>query len=154
MKYILLALLVLLILIIGVFYIALAPAIRNVSGKRAFIQWVGKPVTLQRPGLVYIKPKGNYHFYPQVLTERGDGSQPAYELPAGTLIILRSFKTYKNNAGSGSTSLYALGEFLTKDGGKIPFEYDWTYRTSLYKGMQLPPAIWQETGETQLDDDF
>ncbi|SFD16240.1 hypothetical protein SAMN05518672_101819 [Chitinophaga sp. CF118] len=158
LKYILLAALILFVLIIGVFYIALAPTIRNQSGIPAFKQWIGKPLILQHPGLVYIHPKGNYSFYPQVLTERRNGGyQLAYELPAGTVITIRSFKTYKNNAGSGSTSLYALGDFLTTDGKKVPFEYDWTYRKSIFGDIdmeKLPPAIWQKTGETQVDNDF
>lgn len=157
-KYILLALLVLLILIIGVFYIALAPGIRNLSGKPVFQQWVGKQVTLQRPGLVYIYPKGHYSFYPQRLTaKRGIGYPLKYELPAGTVITIRSFKTVTYNASSGSTSLFAVGDFLTKDGELVPFEYAWNYedRTPMYKDMdKLPPAIWQTPGETQIDNDF
>jgi hypothetical protein len=158
LKYILLAALILFILIIGVFYIALAPTIRNLSSRPVFRQWVGKPLILQHPGLVYIYPKGHYSFYPQILTaKRGSANPLKYELPAGTVITIRSFKTYKNNAGSGSTSLFALGDFLAKDGGKVPFEYDWTYeeRTSMDKDMEkLPLAIWQKTGETLVDNNF
>ena len=157
-KNILVVVLLLFVLTIGIFYIALAPAIRNLSDMPVFTQWIGKPLFLQHPGLVYIYPKGSYRFYPQRLTEKQDiAYQRKYELPAGTVITIRSFKTYKNNAGSGSTVLYALGDFLTKDGVTVPFEYAWTYedRKPMYKDMEkLPPAIWQKTGETQVDNDF
>jgi hypothetical protein len=149
---------VLLILIIGIFYIALAPGIRNLSGKPVFKQWVGKQVILQQPGLIYIYPKGHYSFYPQKLTaKRGIGYPLKYELPAGAVITIRSFKTYTNNMGSGSTTLFAVGYFLTKDGEQVPFEYAWNYedRTPMYKDMEkLPLAIWQQPGETPVDNDF
>lgn len=148
----------LLLLIIGVFYVALAPTIRNLSKEPVFRQWVNKSLVLQRSGLIYIYPQGNYHFYPQVLTQKKDvGYEMKYNLPAGTIITIRSFKTYKNNAGSGSTTLYAIGDFSDKDGKKIPFEYDWTYedRTALYKDMEfMPLAIWQKEGEEPVKNDF
>jgi hypothetical protein len=149
----------LLLLIIGVFYVALAPTIRNLSKEPVFRQWVNTPLALQRSGQIYIYPKGHYSFYPQVLTQQraGIAYQLKYNLPAGTIITIRSFKTYKNNAGSGSTTLYALGDFSDKDGKKIPFEYAWTYeeRTGLYEDMDIMPlAIWQKEGEETVKNDF
>jgi hypothetical protein len=155
LKFVLIALVVLFVLIIGIFWLALAPTIRNLSDKPVFRQWIGVPLILQHPGMVYIHPGGSYRFYPQVLTERRDSNyQLKYELPVGSVIFIKAFKTYTSNAGSGTTSLFALGEFATKDGKIVSFEYSWTYEdlTSLYgKQDKLPLAIWQKTGEPQVD---
>jgi hypothetical protein len=158
LKYILLAGLVLFILIIGVFYIALAPTIRNLSGKPEFKQWVGRPLTLQYPGRVHLYPKAQYSFYPHVLTgSRNPGYPLTYELPAGTVITIRSFKTYTNNMGSGTTALYALGDFVTKEGKQVTFQYAWSYEERLSANQdreKLPLAIWQTPGETQVEYDL
>jgi hypothetical protein len=148
----------LLLLIIGAFYIALAPTVRNFSKEPVFRQWVDKPLPLQRSGLIYIRPEGSYRFSPQVLTEHVDTNyQMKYNLLAGTVITIHAFKTYKSNAGSGSNTLYALGDFSDKDGKKIPFEYAWTYedRRALYKDLEkLPLALWQKEGEKAVKNDY
>lgn len=154
LKYILLAVLVLFILIICVFYIALAPTIRDFSDRPVFKQLIGKSLALQKPARVYILSEGQYHFYPPLLTAREIGTYPLkYELPAGTMITIRSFKTYKNNAGSGTTAFYAIGDFLANDGEQVTFEYAWTYERGVSgEHMEkLPLAIWQKPGEPPID---
>ncbi len=154
LKYILLAVLLVFIFIIWVFYVALAPTIRDFSDTPVFKQLIGKSLVLQHPARVYILPKGLYNFCPPLLTVREIPAYPLkYELPAGALITIRSFKSYKNNAGSGTTSFYALGDFLANDGEQVTFEYAWTYeRTVEEEDMtKLPLAIWQKPGEPPID---
>jgi hypothetical protein len=154
LKYILLAVLLLFIFIIWIFYVALAPTIRDLSDRPVFKPLIGKSLVLEHPARVYILPEGQYNFCPELLTIREIGTYPLkYELPAGTVMIIRSFKTYTNNAGSGTTSLYALGDFLTKDGEKVNFQYAWTYeyRTENEDMDKLPLAIWQKPGEPRFD---
>ncbi len=152
-KIILIVLGVLFLLFILMLYIALAPTIRNLSNRKYFKRWVNKPVTLKKPANVYLYDKGSYRFNPHVLVSREQpGFDLRYTLPVGTTITLRQFKTYKNNAGSGFTTLFVLGDFVNEKGETIPFEYGWDYEgwNGSTDQTKLPRAIWQGDEEELL----
>lgn len=122
-------------------YYTLSPTIRNVSSYKQLTPFLNKPLRLERKALIYYLEEGQYRFYPHLLSENfTDPWEKQYELAAGSLVILKEFKTYKN-AVSGFTHLYALGEYTAPAGQKIAFAYDWA---SVDQPGDLPVAIWQK----------
>lgn len=143
------------LLFIGMLVIALVPATKNVSGDPALRPLLNRPLQLKKDGFLYFCSEGEYRFRPYVLHESGQApGTNRQRLPAGSTITLRAFKTYKNRAGSGLTSLYALGEIVTPSGKNLQFEYDWG-STDRFFTMEttdpgMRPAIWQDSSEARV----
>jgi hypothetical protein len=125
------------------------PTIRNISDDPLLVSFVDKPLSLKSRAFIYTEHKGNYRFFENTLTQESYVEDKLkYDLPVGSVITIRKFKTYKSNAGSGSTDVFALGEFTAPNGSKIEFEYVWgNIDPSLYSRIvsDLPIAPWQDS---------
>jgi hypothetical protein len=136
-----------LFLFIGLLVYTLSPTIRNVSDKSFLRDLLNRPLTLKRNASIYFCKSG-YDFKQLVLSEtRPEESELKYEVPAGSIIKIQKFKTYKSGAGSGFSYLFALGEFTTLDDEKVEFEYCWGGTDpSFYSNESalLPLAVWQD----------
>lgn len=141
------ALLLLILLIIW----SLSPTIRKVSDEPAFRHLLHKELILQRAAFIHKRDKGMYDFNENVLTEiKTNPGTLIQELKPGSKVIIKEYKTYTNNLGSGFTFLYALGE--TTD-TKLPFEYMLgTVEKELYADTpySLSLAVWQDSTQNPI----
>ena len=79
---------------------------------------------LKRDAAIYFCKPGDYRFLEHLLSDsKPISGDVKFVLPAGAMIVIQKFKTYRSNAGSGLTDLYAIGEYLAPDEQKIEFEY-------------------------------
>ena len=142
------------ILFILMLYIALSPTIKNVSKYKILNPFLNKPLTLKTSGVIYLCDEGNCRFRQLVLTQQEQYPDvKKFDMPAGSVITIKEFKTYKNNAGSGFTTLFALGETTIASGEKVEFEYSWgTTDPGLYskEPPSLPQAIWQDSTDAAV----
>ncbi len=130
------------------------PTIRDISSDASLKPFIDKPLPLKTKAFIYTEKKGGYRFNENVLSQYNElESRKKYDLPVGSIITIRNFKTFKNNAGSGSTFVFALGEFIATDGTKVEFEYEWgDIDPSLYSGIvpDQPTAPWQDSTQTPI----
>ena len=136
------------VLLVALIVYSLSPTIRNVSNAEVLERYVGKSVKLKRKAFIHKRDKGSFDLVENVVTDVKDNPGTLLmELPEGSEINIKEFKTYTNNLGSGFTWLYALGDVLNKDGQKIPFEYGLgSVDKQLYSDQprQLGLTIWQD----------
>jgi hypothetical protein len=137
------------LIFIGMLVYLFIPTIKNVSGYPSLKELRNKPLTLKHESAIYLLDKGNYRFEPYaLLPDPNIGYEKKFDLPAGSDITLKEFKTYKSNIGSGFTDLFVLGEFVTPSGERINFEYIWGNIDSLSgEDSFLPKAVWQDSTE-------
>ncbi len=134
------------ILLIIVFYIALAPKITDLGLFPRYQSLLQRKLVLKKPAIIYDMGNEPYRFRPLSLHE--DRLLPfpkKYMLPAGTAIRLTDLKNYYNSV-SGSSTIYALGESETPDGSVSAFEY--TYgrfggRINTKELPELSAAPWE-----------
>ncbi len=133
-------------LLLGLIIYTLSPTVRNVSEEAPLKPYLGRQ-RLQRPAVLYALPKGFYDVRSNQLA--APGSWDTFEkaqLPAGTEIFIQSFKTYRNNLGSGFTHLLALGTVFIK-GNPTDFECPLgQVDRDFYKdkSWKLNRALWQD----------
>jgi hypothetical protein len=139
-------------LFIFLMYIALSPTIRNVSSNLAFTDFVNKHVTSTSELYMQQCETGSYRFISNVLSpDSVTICNLAFDIPAGSTFLIREFKKYTNNAGSGITSIFVLGECTSPEGSIIDFEYDWgSIDNSKGQSTKLPLAFWQSDTDQQI----
>ena len=138
------------LIFIGMLVYLFIPTIKNVSGYPSIKALLNKPLTLKKESAIYLLDKGSYRFEPYTLyPDQHMGFEKKFDLQTGSVIILKEFKTYRSNIGSGFTDLFVLGEWITPSGEKIRFEYIWGNLDG-GKPITLPLAIWQDDSETLI----
>jgi hypothetical protein len=139
-------------LFIFLMYIALSPTIRNVSSNSAFADFVNKQVTSTSKLFMQQCEKGSYRFISNVVSpDSVTICNRAFDIPIGSTFLIKEFKKYTNNAGSGITSIFVLGECTSPEGNIIDFEYDWgSIDNSKGQSTKLPLAFWQSDEEQQI----
>jgi hypothetical protein len=137
-------------------YMALAPSVKDVSQEPFLSPFIKKSLTVTRPVYLYHNEKGMYAINENILVDRDDyyGTR-ILNLPIGSVVIIDKFKKYTNNAGSGLTTLYALGEITINDGSKVSYEYSLgTLTKPLYSTggpYFLEHTIWQDSTDRQIE---
>jgi len=134
---------------------ALWPKIRDISDQKRLTRFVNTPLIIRTAAFIYKSDKGSYRFSEHVMSQMDQyESEKKYDLPVGSVITIQKIKTYRNDAGSGYTDVFALGEFITLKGEKIEFEYDWggidppLYKTEV---PDLPLAPWQNITDSTIN---
>jgi hypothetical protein len=139
-------------LFIFLMYIALSPTIRNVSDNSAFADVVNKEV--KSASILYMQQceTGSYRFISNVLSPDSlTICTKVFDIPAGSIFLIKEFKKYTNNAGSGITSIFVLGECASPKGNSIEFEYYWSsIDNSKGQSTKLPLAFWQTDSNKQI----
>lgn len=139
-------------LFIFLMYIALSPTIRNVSNNTAFADFVNKQVTSTNELYMQQCEKGSYRFISNVVSpDSVTICNRAFDIPAGSIFLIKEFKKYTNNAGSGITSIFILGECASPKGNTIDFEYYWgSIDNSKGHSTKLPLAFWQTNADKEI----
>jgi hypothetical protein len=139
-------------LFIFLMYIALSPTIRNVSSNSAFADFVNKQVISTNELYMQRCEEGSYRFISNVVSpDSVTICNLAFDIPVGSTFLLKEFKKYTNNAGSGITSIYALGECTSPKGSSIEFEYYWgSIDNTNGPSTKLPLAFWQGDADQQI----
>lgn len=139
-------------LFIFLMYIALSPTIRNVSDNPAFADLIN--IEVKSTSILYMQQckTGSYQFISNVLSsDSATVCNRAFDIVAGNIFKVKQFKKYTNNAGSGITSIFILGECASPKGGTIDFEYYWgSIDNTKDQSTKLPLAFWQSDTEQQI----
>ncbi|MBX2899784.1 MAG: hypothetical protein KF775_09035 [Cyclobacteriaceae bacterium] len=133
-------------------YVALSPTIRTVSKNVAFSSILNKPVTSTTKLYLQQYPTGSYRFISNVLSRDSISvGTTVLDIPSGSSFTIKAFKKYTNNAGSGSTSIYVLGEYAPGKDAAIAFEYYWgSVDNTKGASSKLPVAFWQTEADQQI----
>lgn len=138
------------LIFIGMLVYLFIPTIKNVSEYSFLKPLLNKPLTLKTESAIYLLDKGSYRFEPNTLyPDQNMGFEKKLDLPVGSTVMIKEFKTYRSNIGSGFTNLFVLGEFVPSSGEKIKFEYIWGNLDS-DESITLPKAIWQDSTDTLI----
>lgn len=139
-------------LFIFLMYIALSPTIRNVSDNSAFAALIN--IEVNSTSTLYMQQceTGSYRFISNVLSSDSVTiCNRAFDIAAGSSFKIKQVKKYTNNAGSGITTIFVLGECFAPKGNTIEFEYDWgSIDNSKGQSTKLPLAFWQANTDKQI----
>lgn len=135
---------------------SLSPTIRNVSNEPVLVDYLSKPLELKTTGCIMACEKGQYDLIPNVLVPLNDkvAGKLVVHLPIGSVVLIRQFKTYTNNFGSGFTYLYALGDYKQENGIMVSFAYNMGVVTKdLYAPEPYPLGLtlWQDSSMAPID---
>lgn len=142
-----LAILVFILLVVGIFYIALRNTCTDVSAKDPYARYLGE-VMLVKPAYVV---KNDFPIAEEyLLVDDSTGSQ-ALTLATGSKVKLTSAIHYRNGV-SGVTHSLILGSVQTEK-GLIQFEYYWGRFHALCleppcNYWTYPQAVWQSEVDT------
>lgn len=142
-----LAILVFILLVVGVFYIALRNTRTDVSTKEPYARYLGE-VMLVKPAYVV---KNDFPIAEEYLLEDDSTGSQTLTLAAGTKVKLTSAIHYRNGV-SGVTHSLVLGSVQTEK-GLIQFEYYWGRFHALCleppcNYWTYPQAFWQSEVDT------
>lgn len=143
-----LAVLIFILLVIGIFYVALRNTRTDVSAKEPYATHLGE-VTLVRPAYLV---KNDFPITEEnLLVDDDAGYAQVLTLPPGTKVNLTSAIHYRNGV-SGVTHSLVLGSAQTEN-GLIPFEYYWGRFHALCleppcNYWTYPQAVWQSEADT------
>ena len=142
-----LAILVFILLVVGVFYIALRNTRTDVSAKEPYVKYLGE-VILVKPAYVV---KNDFPIAEEYLVVDDSASSQALTLANGTKVKLTSAIHYRNGV-SGVTHSLVLGSVQTEN-GLIEFEYYWGRFHALCleppcNYWTYPQAFWQSEVDT------
>jgi hypothetical protein len=131
-------------------YLALSPTIRNVSNHDALKSLIDVPLSTQSTVYLHQCDNGTYRFVPVVLSEDSTICQRILNIPVNSKIQIKKINSYRNNAGSGFTNLFVLGEYISPEGKSFDFEYDWGILDFQKDYTLLPKTFWQSQGASQI----
>jgi hypothetical protein len=147
-KMILLAVLAFMLLVVGIFYIALRNTRTDVSSTQPYATRIGKEVALLRPAYLI---KNDFPIAEKNLLVEGGADSDATLLPAGTKVNLTAAIHYRNGV-SGVTHSLVIGSVQTQT-GVLQFEYYWGQFHALCleppcNYWTYPQAFWQSEVDT------
>jgi len=134
-------------------FYTLSPTIRNVSQNIAFKHFMNTQVKSKITLYLHQCDKGSYRFISSVISKDSVTiCNRSFDLPEGSVFIIKEIKKYTNNGGSGITSLFVLGECTSPEGNKVDFEFDWCSIDNT-KGLEilLPLAFWQNESDSRIN---
>lgn len=134
-------------------FYALSPSIRNVSDNMAFKDFINMEVRSQTAMYLHQCDKGSYRFISTVISKDSVTiCKPSFNLPIGSFFLIKEIKKYTNNVGSGTTSLFVLGECASPQGNKMEFEFDWcSIDNTKEQTTLLPHAFWQKETDSRIN---
>ena len=134
-------------------FYTLSPTIRNVSQNIAFKHFMNTQVESKTTLYLHQCDKGSYRFISTVISKDSITiCNRLFDLPEGSIFLIKEIKKYTNNTGSGITSLFVLGECTSPEGNKVNFEFDWCLIDNT-KGQTtlLPLAFWQDESDSRIN---